>query len=225
MSKKKYNEIPVVKDVVKEVAEEATTVEKEKLEKIVSVRPTKVKKSLIGRLFNGIMGPDGAVGIGEYVTEEIIKPAIKNIVVDTVTSGVNRLMYGERGGPNHYGRSYPHSGHGSTQRTNYSAQYTSRPTQEHSRRPAERHERSANRYSVDEYPIADRFEASHVLTVLTERADAYGSVSVADYYELIDIPSVYTDNNYGWTYESIVRATLVSVRGGFIIRFPPLEVI
>lgn len=220
MSKKKYNDIPVVKDVVSEKVEEV--VEKKSLEKVVTSQPKKVKKSLVGRLVSGVVGPEGASGIGEYINNEIILPAIKNIVVDAVTSGINKLMYGEQGGPNRYGRSYGGSNYNrgsDTQRTNYSTRYTSQS------RPDTKPARERGRHSIEEYIIADRYEASHVLTSLTEAADSYGSVSVADYYDLIDVASVYTDNQYGWTFESISRATIISVRGGFVIRFPQLEVI
>lgn len=221
MSKKKYNEIPVSKkEVVEEVVE--TSVEKKTLEKVVSVQPRKVKKSLVGRLVSGIVGPDGASGIGEYVNEEIIKPAIKSIIVDAVTSGINMVMYGDRG-PSPRSRNY--GGHqrgystSNAQRTNYTSRYT-----QHQPEPTKRqYERS--RQTIEEYVIDDRFEAANVLTTLTEAADAYGSVSVADYYDLIGVASAYTDNQYGWTFESIVRATVIAVRGGFVIKFPPLEVI
>lgn len=220
MSKKKYNEIPVSKKEVEEAVEAG--VEKKTLEKVVSVQPRKVKKSLIGRLLTGIVGPDGASGIGEYVNEEIVKPAIKNIIVDAVTSGINMVMYGDRG-PVSRGKSY---GTGTNRYNNHSTQstnYTSRYTQHHPE-PVKR-QPDRGRHVVGEYEIKDRFEAANVLTTLTEAADAYGSVSVADYYDLIGVASAYTDNQYGWTFESIVRATVISVRGGFVIKFPPLEVI
>lgn len=221
MSKKKYNDIPVAKEVANEVVE--TDLEKKTLEKVVSVQPRKVKKSLINRLVSGIVGPDGASGIGEYVNEEIIKPAIKNIIVDAVNSGINMLMYGDRGGVHHRGRNYG-SGYrrdyqNSNQRTNYTSRYT-----QHNPEPT----RSGNdrgRRTIEEYLIEDRFEAASVLTTLTEAADTYGHVSVADYYDLIGVEQAFTDHSYGWTFDSIVRATVISVRGGYVIKFPPLEVI
>jgi hypothetical protein len=78
---------------------------------------------------------------------------------------------------------------------------------------------------VDEYIIEERYDAARVLTTLTENAEVYGSVSVADYYDLIGVATRYTDNTYGWTMESITQASIVPIRGGYVIKFPPVEVI
>ena len=230
MSKKnsKYNEIPVKKDIVKAEVEEVQEVvaEKKTLERVVHTPPVKVKRGLIGRLVSGIVGPEGVSGIGEYVNEEIIKPAIKNIIVDAVTSGINMVMYGERGGRGTGGyrptTNYQRSTHQSSyQRTNYTSRYT-----QHNAEPVQQpREVVRNRHVVEEYVLQDRHDASHVLVSLTENADSYGTVSVADYYELIGVPSTYTDNNYGWSIDTITRATIIGVRGGYVIKFPPLEVI
>lgn len=224
MSAKKYNNVkPIKNEVIEEVTE--VSVEKKTLEKVVSVQPQKVKRGLINRLISGVMGPEGVSGIGEYVNDEIIKPAIKNIIVDAVTSGINMIMYGERGGRGGnrggYGSGYSRQsqGGGYQQRTNYTSRYT-----QHNPEPAPR-EVSRNRHGVEEYLINDRNDAAHVLVQLTENADIYGNVSVADYYDLIGVASVYTDNQYGWTFDSITRATIVAVRGGFVIRFPQVEVL
>lgn len=221
---KKYNDIKVKNNMEVIDPLDVEEMEKKPLERVVAVQPKKVKRNLIGRLVMGVLGPDGAEGIGEYVAEEIVKPALKNIVVDVVTSGINQLMYGERGGQ-HRGGGY--------QRTNYSQNYgrqhdyqrTSYNQSYESRQYSAPRAISRNRHGVEEYLIEDRYDASHVLTTLTEHADNYNTVSVADYYDLIGVPSVYTDNSYGWTMDTIVRATIMPVRGGYVIKFPPTEVI
>lgn len=218
---KNYNEIPVkdnmkVENQEEEVQSEAK--EKKHLKKVVQAQPTKVKRSLIGRLVNGVMGPDGLPGIGAYVNDEIIKPAVKNIIYDAITSGLSRALNMDH-------KAYrPHQGGGhGPNRTQYNSRSNS------SSRPAPHEERRSvrpARYGVDDYVIDDRHAASEVLVTLTEAADRYDSVSVADYYDLIGVPSQYTDNTYGWTIDSISQATIVPARGGgYIIKFPAVEVI
>lgn len=227
MAKQKYNAVAPTTtrvDTLEEVTE--TTTEKRTLEKVVTVQPQKVKRGLLGRLFTGVMGPDGASGIGEYVNEEIIKPAIKNIIVDAVTSGINMIMYGDRGGvsrgPNrtNYSNSSRQYGSVTQQHTTNTSRYT-----RHQPEPVQARVETRPRHGVEEYRIVDRADAVHVLVALTENAEIYGHVSVADYYELIGVASVYTDNDHGWRADSIARATIVPVRGGYIIRFPQVEVI
>ena len=226
MSKKNnetnYNSIKANDNMVVDDNNEEVKNKRKTLDKVIDIQPKKVKRNLGSRLVHGILVPEGLPGIGSYVSEEIIVPAIKNIIVDAVTSGINMVMYGESKGqgPRHYGRT-PYNSYGSSPRptTNYTSRYTSTQPEPSTVRP-----RSV-RQGVEEYIIENREDAAHVLTTLTEQADMYGSVSVADYYDLIGIHSDYTDNNYGWLLDTIVHSTIRPVRGGFIIKFAPAEVI
>jgi len=224
---KEYNKIEVKNNMnveSEEVSGESTP-EKKDLKKLVGKQPKKRKQNLATRLIKGVLGPEGLPGIGSYVNDEIIIPAIKNIIVDAVTSGINMVMYGEKGGPPRGGGNYAsYSRNRTTYRpnTNYAGRYAS----SHQEPPAERRvSPGSRRYGVEEYIIDERFDAAHVLTTLTENADMYGSVSVADYYDLIGVASNFTDNSYGWTIDSITQTSIVPVRGGYILKFPPVEVI
>lgn len=216
--------------------------ERPKLQGVVSTAPKKVKKSLLSRLITGLVGPDGASNIGGYISEEIVKPAIKNIVVDTamsginiavdaITSGINMAVYGDRGVPN---RGPRYGNHHYRPNTNYGNAYSSRPTptaeRTYGREPIAEPRRanvgsSSSRYGVEEYSITQRHDAAHVLTSLTEFADRFGMVSVADYYDLIKVESNYTDNNYGWKHDAITAARIVPLRGEYVIKFPPVELL
>jgi hypothetical protein len=220
---KKYNEIPVkeVNGVRKD--EEEVLQEKKEFKKLIEGEPKRLKRSLLGRLIGGLVGPEGMSGIGGYVSNEVIKPAIKHIIVDAVTSGINMVMYGEnnRRGSGGYPNQSRNRGSYRPQ-TNYTSRYTrdNPPPSDRDRRVS-----STPRYGVEEYIIEERYDASHVLTTLIENADSYDTVSIADYYDLIGVPTQYTDNNYGWTHDSISRASILPVRGGYIIKFPTVEVI
>ena len=225
---KNYNDIEVKNDIAKDQEPSNEVVEKAKVEKIVSVTPKKAKKGLFNRLITGVVGPDGLPGIGQYVNDEIIVPAVKNIVFDALTSGVSMILFGERGRTSRGGVSRPYNRYYGGSSTNYNTSYS---TQSSRYSPSNRREEPQdnrvrpNRYDVVEYVIEDRFEASNVLVSLTEYADRYDRVSVADYYEMINVESNYTDNNYGWTIDSISRASVMPVRNGYIIKFPPVEVL
>lgn len=79
--------------------------------------------------------------------------------------------------------------------------------------------------AVEEYIIEDRHDAEHVLTMLKECADKYGHVSVADYHDLIKVASSFAHNAYGWGLDSISEAMIVPVRGGYVIKFQPVQVL
>lgn len=229
---KEYNKIQVKNNMnVSGDSEEASNIETDdrpKLKSVVGASPKKVKKSLFSRLISGLVGPEGASGIGSYVTEEIIKPAFKNIIVDAVNSGIHMLMYGERGAPNRYRQNYVDN----RPRTNYSNAYQSgRPADSQTQRTVASNGVRSNivtktsRYGVEDYIIESRHDAAHVLTSLTEFAERYKTVSVAEYYDLINVATTYVDNSYGWRYESIVGARIVPVPGGYSIKFPPVDVL
>ncbi len=225
---KKYNKIEV-KDNMKvdnevEVEETNEPKEKKELKKVITTQPTKVKKGLLSRLITGIVGPEGLPGIGTYVNEEIVKPALRNIIYEGIESAVRMAIFKDGGGPPR-GRYGSHSGvnrNGYRPNTNYASNYKSNSAEP---APTDRVIPRTARGGVDEYVITDRYDAAHVLTSLTEYADMYDSVSVADYYDLIGVPTQYTDNNHGWTMDSITRARVVPTRGGYVIKFPPVEVI
>lgn len=232
--KKDYNKIEA-KDNMKVDNNQEETMEvretPEKIKPILSEAPKKRKKGLMERLVVGFLGPDGLPGIGAYLNEEIILPSLKNILVDSVVSGINMAVFGERGASSGFGRPTQSTGnYGYKPERDYStrtSRYTSRqpaPT----RRDVSRVEPiRASRYGVDDYPIPSRQDANYVLTALTEHADKYDAVSVADYYDMITVPSVHTDHNYGWTFDNILKATVAPIRGGggYSINFPPVEVI
>lgn len=237
---KKYNKIEVKETTVIEEEEENVEEVDSKnkgLTSVMSEKPTVVKKGLLSRLVTGVIGPEGLPGIGSYVNDEIVKPAIKNIIVDAVTSGINMVMYGDRGG-GYNGRGYGGGGYGSGYRNRYNGgssggyrpqtSYGSNYRNNRDRRDEPQDDRvvyTGKNNGVIDYVIKDRYDASHVLTALTENADRFNSVSVADYYDLIGMESAYTDNNHGWTIDSIVRASIIPVRNGYMIKFPPVEIL
>jgi len=198
--------------------------EREKITPVLEKKPEKRKKGLMERLVVGFLGPDGLPGIGAYLNEEIILPSIKNIIVEAVTSGINMAVFGDH--------SRPSSRPTVQNRTVYRPEtdYASRNTRT-SRYTSARPEPSKRgpemirsvKYGVDEYPIENRMDANNVLTMLHEYADRYDYVSVADYYDLLGVKSVYTDHNFGWSYEEILKAVVTPLRGGgYIINLPPV---
>lgn len=199
--------------------------ERERLAPVVSKTPTKRKKGLMERLVVGVLGPEGLPGIGAYLNEEIIIPAIKNIIVESVTSGINMAIFGERG--SRPTTNYTQNSQRSVYRphTNYSSSVprTSRYTSERPD-PSVRHREvhRSLRYGVEEYPIPDRMEANNVLTVLIEMADRYDYVSVADYYDLLGVASAHTDHNFGWSYDDILKGSVIPVGREYVVNLPPV---
>ena len=70
-----------------------------------------------------------------------------------------------------------------------------------------------------------RMEAKIILDSMQEIIDAYGYVTLADFYDLIDIKSVYTDSKIGWCSLTGARVSLFRKHGSYIIELPLLDYI
>ena len=157
---------------------------REKPQQILDKAPKKRKKGLMERLVVGFLGPEGLPGIGKYLNEEIIVPSIKNIIVESVTSGINMAVFGDKGTTGR-SRNYaqPHDPNRRTYKpsTNYAkptrtSRFTSAQPEPSSRY---RQIQGAN-YMVDDFPIDSRMKANEILVALREFADRYDYVSVGE---------------------------------------------
>ena len=217
---KNYHEVEQKDNMkIKESTEEEASVktERPRPKRIVTEPLVKPKRGLFSRLGRVIMGPEGGRRIGEYIREDIVLPAFKNIIADSITSGINMALFGD---------SKPSSSRGTggsrytTPRTDYRSRFTTPAPARTTHEPAA-HRR--NSQYAEEFNIPDRDQAILILENLRETADNYDTVPVADYYDMVGFDTKFTDHNYGWSFDAIARATVIPVRGGYILKLPPLE--
>lgn len=220
---KNYNEIQV-KPIDVHSGEEVKDEERVKKEVVVTKVSKKIKKGLVERLVSGMIGPDGIPSITSYLNKEIVVPALKNIVYDSFTSGLDMFMF--RGDSPRNGASRNTGGYQRPpqQNTNYGAKY--QPMNNHVAQPSTYAQPiQRNHATVETYLINDRNEALMVLDNMMEQINTYGVISVADYYDMIGVDSNYTDNTYGWSGHALNRATIRPARNGFVLDLPPVQVI
>ena len=215
----KYHKIEPQDNMKVGQEEVAAVEERPKMTRILDVEPKKPKRGLFSRLMHGAFGPDGFKRIGEYIGKDIVMPAIKNIIADSITSGINMALFGENKPSRNIGRGYDY-GRTYAPKTDYASRYGAPQPSAQPQAPSYR----GYNYVV-EYVIEDRMKAAEILSIMKENADKYGSVSVADYYEMLGIGTEFTDHNWGWGLGAISRTTIMPTRGGYIIKFPPLEVL
>jgi len=78
---------------------------------------------------------------------------------------------------------------------------------------------------VEEYIINNLSDAEEVRKTLKEYANSYGSVTVADYLDLLGITSSFTDNTRGWSEARLSNVKIVKHKMGYIIKLPAVEVL
>jgi hypothetical protein len=169
-----------------------------KVEKIVSGPVKSKKKNGIQKITN-VFVPEDVDSVKSYILEDIIVPAVKDILLDTLKAflGVNNR---------------------SGSKNNASSKVSYRKYYEENNQRDYGTTRTRAPYEYDDIILDSRGEAEEVLSRMDELIATYGIVSVADFYDLVGLTGNYTDNKYGWT--NIRSATVVRVRDGYMIKLP-----
>lgn len=183
------------------------------VEKVVTGEVVVQKKGL-GRKFKELFIEADFRSVAGYVVSDVLIPAAKNMIVDSGTKGVERMMYGDTS-PHRRGMN---RGNGSRV-----TMYNSPINRGHreigpSRRPPM--EPRGRRPQAD-FILASRDEADLVLERMNDIIDNYDVVNVADLNELLGMPTTYTDNKFGWVY--LGDTQIRQIREGYLLDLPPAE--
>lgn len=194
-------EIPEYKSNSNKSKELAKKPEKN-VQKVVSGTAKQRKKSEI-RKFTDIFISEDVDSVKSYILLDVIVPSVKRAVSDVIKNGIDMLLYGE-------------TDHRSSSSTASKVSYRSYYDKNKDHEP--RQVRNRMGYGYDDIVLEDRGEAQEVLDRMDELIATYGTVSVADMYDLVGITGSYTDNKYGWT--DIRSARIVRIRDGYVIKMP-----
>lgn len=176
----------------------------------------------IGRRFKHIFFGGEFKGASRYILGDVLLPAFKNMTVDAVSKGVERMVYGDAA-PRRTGRPMDQFSSGRP-RFSYN-----QPSDRYSRQrpamlpdqPPHIRQPQSRRRDAGEIILVSRAEAEMVLERLADLVDNFEVASVADLYELVGLPNNYVDNKWGWT--NLAQSDIRQVREGFIIDLPPVE--
>lgn len=196
--------------------EAAEPEERRKLEKVVAGAATKRKVPLGRRLVETFAG-DSVHNVRQFILADVIVPAIKTMLSDAVTQGFERLLFGGTARNRPTGAGYrPRQNHTSYQNIfNGNNQMGRGSSREISTRASATH-------NFDEVILDSREEANDVLEALEEAIKEYGTVTVADLYDLVGITGNWADGQWGWT--ELRDAEVRLIRGGkYVINLPSTE--
>ncbi len=181
----------------KENPQQSAILEK-KIEKVIDGSAKTRKKKGVHKLA-GVFLSDDVDHVKSYILEDILLPAIKDFILDTV-----KALLGVSG----------RTGKSSTaSKVSYRSYYD----KENDRR-SDRFPKARTGYDYDDIVLDNRGEAEDVLSRMDELISVYGLVSVADLYDLVGVTGNYTDNKYGWT--DIRSASVIKVRDGYMLKLP-----
>jgi len=196
------------------------------VKKVVTGKVIEKKKSFSKKLAEMLTHDEGSDmnSVVSYVIQDILLPSAKALVYDIITGGVEMKLFGTSSGKR--SRS-SRSRDGSSGKTYTSYDSISSGRNRGRDRDRDDDDRKANaernraRHNFDDIVIKDRGDAEEVIDQLIELVDSsYGVASVADLYEMLGIPSSFTDNKFGW--EDLTPRNAYAKRGrdGFILILP-----
>ena len=176
-----------------------------KVEAVITGTAKTRKKGEMQKFANVFIAED-ANNVMSYILMEVIVPAAKKALSDIVTTGIDMILYGEAG------RYKRNNGAQKVSYRNYYDQSSDRV------RAGYGSQRRAG-IDYDDIVFDTRGDAESVLDAMHDIIAQYGTVSVADLYDLARVPNDnFTMNRYGWT--SINGAQAVRVRDGYILKLP-----
>lgn len=179
-------------------------VPEKKVVKVTSGKVVKQKKTLGKKIAETFLGDD-IESVSTYIIHDVIIPAAKNMISDTVSNGIEMLLFGQPKGSRtrrDRGKSY----------VSYSNYYNDRPA------ARQMSHQNRARHNFDDIILESRGEAEEVLSHLVDLTEDYGMASVADLYDLVGVTSNFTDNKYGW--DNLASGRVVPVRGGYLLELP-----
>lgn len=184
----------------------AETQEEKRVQKVVNGKVTTRKNNT--RKITDMFISEDASNVRTYVVMDVIVPAFKKLVYDIFTDGIDMILYGGTGG----GSRKTSSGSKVSYRKYYDERHNDRDRRES--RYSDR-----NRFDYDDIEFESRGEAEAVRMEMLDCIDRYGTVSVADMYDMAGLSAPYTSSKFGWS--SIRTAEVKRVRGGkYIIDLP-----
>lgn len=199
------------------MAEEKKEVKDGKVVVQVTQASVSKRKATIGeRLAKTFLSEENVDNVGDYLLNDVVIPAIKDTIVDFIQKGTDMLFYGET-------KSRSGRRRGADDRENYNRISTVGGRSSSSRSSGGYSRRDYNRVyrGYESVYLESRGDAEEVIDNLTELVLDYKCVSVADLYDLVGLPSVHTDNKWGWY--DVTRASIRRVRGGWTIDLPEPE--
>ena len=191
-------------------SEQKETDERKKLDKVVTGEAKRIKKNEMAR-FKDVFISEDAKNVKSYILSDVLIPAVKKLINDIVTDGIQMILFG--------GTSRKSGSSGS--RVNY----VSYNNYSNSRNENSVIRRPVTGYSFDKIRIDNRGEAEEVLSQMDAIIEKYGMARVTDFYDLVGVTGNYTDNKYGWSNLSTARIVRTS-DGGYVIELPramPIE--
>lgn len=192
-----------------------------KVEKVVTGNVVQKPKSLGYKFRDIFFGGDFKLAMS-FVTAEVLLPALRNLIVDSVTKGAERFVFGEssyRRRPIDPRPIVRYDNPMMYRRDPRDPRFSMSPLANIPEQGPRTYRTS--RRETNDIILQSREEAELVVERLLDCIDKYQVASLADLYDLLGLETSHVDNKWGWTYLNNVE--IRQVRNGYLIDLPALE--
>ena len=206
-------------DKGKEIFNKPPAKPEKQIEMVVTGEVIQKPKGL-GRKFKDVFFGGDLKTAARYAAADVIFPALRNLLVDTVSKGAERLVFGEstyRRRPVEY-RSRIQYNSPPLRDPRDPRSYPSRGLL-----PDQPHPNRVMRRESNDVIFAQKEDAERVLEQMIDIIDQYQVVSWADLCAMCEWDSSPIDNKWGWTY--LTNVQIRQTRDGYLIDLPALEAI
>lgn len=173
------------------------------------------KKSTFAKIRDMFISED-ADKVGDYILMDVIVPAVKRAIVDTIKSSAD-MIFGTKGSTSTSGTKYIYGGNGPY--VTYGSSSTKKQSEPSvpNRDPFDFGYIEFKKFDNTE---ANRADAELVVETMCDIIDSYKKAYVADLCDIIKAPCEYTANYYGWTDLRDVAPIKIPGTTHFYLKFP-----
>ena len=179
---------------------------REKISPVVSKGQVVSTKKPLSKRFAETFMTEDTKDVKSWFVLDVLIPGVKNTILDILSM----MFFGETNS-----RSRRRSRRDRDDRVNYNSYYDGGSRSDRSRRGRDAHYDSDDRIDFRNIILRERRDAEDVVSAMRDRIRSNNGVSIAELLDLIDAPSRYTDNNYGWDDERDIGIRRVS--SGYLI--------
>ena len=173
-----------------------------KRSKVISGKAKKKNKHLFG-----LFSSEDLDNIINYIYNDVLKPSVKKMVRDSICNSTDIWLYHEARGSS--------KGGSSISRPAYRKAFESERD-----RGGSRSSEVSSRSRYQNVILENRADAEEIIETMSDICEEYDCATIADLYELAELETKSTDNNYGWTKAGIKEAKIVWTIDGYLLKFP-----
>jgi len=181
------------------------------------------KPETLGHKFRNVFFGGDIKASARFVAADVMLPAFRDLLVDAIVNGAKGVIYGDTTARRRSAEYRPRVQY-SNPINRSSTRDLREPRDRRAYLPDQPHPyRNQERIDRQDIVLARKEDAEIVVERLIDVVDKFEVASLADYYELVGLPSSHVDHKWGWTYLNNIE--IRQTRDGYIIDLPPLEVI